>query len=153
MPEEGSTIKFENYHKQLRAPFVIYDDFEALTEKIQKCQQDDGKSFTEKYQKHVDCGFGYKVVCCYNDKYSKPIRTFRGENAAYKFMEKMIEEVNWCKEVKKRRLRMTKKNEQDFDKAEECHICGKAYYEDDIHVRDHCHVTGKYRGSAHQSCK
>ena len=49
MPEEGSTIKFENYHKQLRAPFVIYADFEALMEKIQKCQQDDGKSFTETY--------------------------------------------------------------------------------------------------------
>ena len=61
-------------------------------------------------------------------------------------MEKVIAEVNWCKEVKKRRLRMTKKNEQDFDEAEECHICGKAYYEDDIHVRDHCHMTGKYRG-------
>ena len=47
---------------------------------------------------------------------------------------------------------MTKKNEQDFDEAEEWHICGKAYCEDDVRVRDHCHVTGKYRGSPHQSC-
>ena len=22
----------------------------------------------------------------------------------------------------------------------------------DIRVRDHCHITGKYRGSAHQDC-
>ncbi|KAL9988938.1 hypothetical protein ACROYT_G003434 [Oculina patagonica] len=29
---------------------------------------------------------------------------------------------------------------------------GSAYTNDDIRVRDHCHITGKYRGSAHQEC-
>ena len=28
----------------------------------------------------------------------------------------------------------------------------KKYKVDDVPVKDHCHVTGKYRGSAHQSC-
>ena len=42
--------------------------------------------YTEAYQTHEDCGYGYKVVCCYEDKYSKPIQTYRGENAVYKFM-------------------------------------------------------------------
>ena len=28
----------------------------------------------------------------------------------------------------------------------------KKYTEKDIRVRDHCHITGKYRGSAHQEC-
>ena len=28
----------------------------------------------------------------------------------------------------------------------------KQYTEKDIRVRDHCHITGKYRGSAHQEC-
>ena len=37
-------------------------------------------------------------------------------------------------------------------KATHCHICEKKYKVDDVPVRDHCHVTGKYRGSAHQSC-
>ena len=32
MPEKGSTIKFENYHRQLQAPFVIYADFEEDSE-------------------------------------------------------------------------------------------------------------------------
>ena len=50
MPEKGSSIKFENYRRQLRVPFVIYADFEALTEKVKKCQQDGSKSFTEAYQ-------------------------------------------------------------------------------------------------------
>ena len=85
---------FNNFHKQLPVPFMIYADFEAITEKIEGCQQDVGKSYTEAYQKHVDCGYGYKVVCCYDDKYSKPIQIYRGEKAVYKFMEKMLE-VNY----------------------------------------------------------
>ena len=28
----------------------------------------------------------------------------------------------------------------------------KKYTNEDIKVRDHCHITGKYRGSAHQEC-
>lgn len=43
-------------------PFVIYADFETITEKVQGCQPKDNKSFTESYQKHTDCGYGYKVV-------------------------------------------------------------------------------------------
>ena len=47
---------------------------------------------------------------------------------------------------------MTKDDEEKFQKAEECHICNKKYTDKDIQVRDHCHITGKYRGSAHQEC-
>ena len=34
MPEAGSILKYENFHKQLDVPFVIYADFEAITEKV-----------------------------------------------------------------------------------------------------------------------
>ena len=43
-------------------------------------------------------------------------------------------------------------DDQDFKQAKECHICEEKYGEKDIRVRDHCHITGKYRGSAHQDC-
>ena len=33
-----------------------------------------------------------------------------------------------------------------------CHICGEKYTDKDVHVRDHCHITGKFRGSVHQEC-
>ena len=33
-----------------------------------------------------------------------------------------------------------------------CHICGKKYTDKDVRVRDHCHITRKFRGSAHQEC-
>ena len=156
MPEKGDKVYFKNHHKQLPVPFVIYADFEALTEKIQGCQPNNEKSYTEAYQKHTDCGYGYKVVCCYDDKYSKPVQIHRGENAVHKFMENMLEEVNWCKSKMKKHfnkpLKMTMENEIDFKKAIKCHICDQQYTDKDIRVRDHCHITGKFRGSAHQDC-
>ena len=33
-----------------------------------------------------------------------------------------------------------------------CHICDKRYVNGDISDRDHCHITGKYRRSAHKDC-
>ena len=157
MPDKDNNIlKFNNFHKQQPVPFVIYADFEAITEKISGCQPNNNKSYREAYQKHTDCGYGYKIVCCYDNKYSKPATTHRGGKAVYKFMEAMLEEVKYCKRVMKiefnKPLRMTKDDEEKFQKAEECHICDKKYTDKDIRVRDHCHITGKYRGSAHQEC-
>ena len=110
MPKQGEDIlKFNNFHKQLPVPFVIYADFEAVTKKVQGSKQSeemekdkDRRSYTEAYQTHEDCGYGYKVVCCYDDKYSSDICIYRGENAVYKFMEKMLEEVKYCKAVIKK---------------------------------------------------
>ena len=156
MPKKGQHVNFRNYHKQIPAPFVIYADFEAITGKVHGCLPNNEKSYTEAYQKHIDCGYGYKLVCHYNDEFSKPVQVFRGENAVYNFMEKMIEEVEWCKSIIKKHfnkpLVMTEENKLDFESAKYCHICKNRYSEEDICVRDHCHITGNYRGSAHQDC-
>ena len=156
MPKEGENVTFKNYHKELPTPFVIYADFEAITEKVDSCQPSDKKSYTEARQKHTDCGYGYKVVCCYDDEYSKPVQIYRGENAVYKFMENMLEEVDWCKQTMEKHfnkpLEMTEEDEVDFRKATKCHICDRQYQDKDIRVRDHCHITGEFRGSAHQDC-
>ena len=142
-------------------PFVIYADFEAITKKVQGCRQNEEmekekRSYTEAYQTHEDCGYGYKVVCCYKNKYSKPIQTYRGENAVYKLMERMLEEVEYCKGIVKERfnkpLNMTENDKMCFKLMDKCHICDKEYTDKDVRVRDHCHITGKFRGSAHQEC-
>ena len=154
MPSPGSTIEYQNYRKQLPAPFVIYADFEAITEKVsEKAPQ---KSRTEQYQKHTACGYGYKVVCCYDDKFSKPIKVFRGKMAIHKFMEDMLAEVKYCQKVNRihftKPIEMTDEDEKSFKRAKECHICKIPYITGNKRVRDHCHVTGKYRGSAHEYC-
>ena len=157
MPNKDENIlKFKGFYKQLPVPFVIYADFEAITEKIDSCQRNDNKSYTEAYQNHRDCGYGYKVVCCYDDKYTKEEKIYRGEKAVYKFMEAMLKEVEYCINVIQNEfnkpLKMTTDDEEKFQKADRCHICEQKYKKQDVRVRDHCHITGKYRGSAHQYC-
>ena len=154
--KDNNILKFNNFHKQMPAPFVIYADFEAITEKVKGSEPNIDKPYTETYKKHKDFGQGYKVICCYDKKYTKPVQIYRGEKAVYKFMEMMLEEVEWCRKMTKKHfnkpVRMTKKDQQDFEEADKCHICNKKYSEKDIRVRDHCHITGKYKGSAHQDC-
>ena len=145
MLKKGENIlKFNNFHKQFPVPFVIYADFEAITKKVQGCKQSDEmekekRSYTEAYQTHEDCGCGYKVVCCYDDKYSKPIQMYRGKNAVYKFMEKMLKEVEHCKAVIKKMLNepllMTEDDEMHFKLMVKCHICGEKL--------NKCHICGE----------
>ena len=162
MPAGGSKVYFRNYHKQLMVPFVIYADFEAITQKISTVLPSPKESFTEPYQKHIDCGYSYKVVCCYDDEYTKPTKIYRGPNAVYKFIEAVLEEEKYCQEVFKQNfnkpLEMTPEDIIEFKKQESCHICGRDYTAEDYltksmePVRDHCHITSKFRGSAHSKC-
>ena len=159
--ERIPSVYYKNHHKQLPLPFVIYADFESITEKIIGCQPSDRKSYTEKYQKHTACSFGYKVVCHYDKKYSKDVVIYRGSDPITKFIKSMFEEVENCQKVIRENfnkpLQMTKRDEEAFGKATHCHICERKYKKDDDDpnkepVRDHRHVTGKYRGSAHKVC-
>ena len=81
---------------------------------------------------------------------------YQCENAVHKFMEKMLEEIECCKGIVKKRfnkpLKMTENDELCFKLMDKCHICNKKYTDKDVRVRDHCHITGKFRGSAHQEC-
>ena len=47
---------------------------------------------------------------------------------------------------------MTENDELCFKLMDKSHICGEKYTDKDVRVRDHCQITGKFRGSAHQEC-
>ena len=47
---------------------------------------------------------------------------------------------------------MSKEDYGDFEKSCKCWISGNYYIDGDVKVRDHCYITGKYRGSAHRDC-
>ena len=109
---------------------------------------------SKKYQNHIPCSFAYKLVCV-DDKFSKPIIVFRGENAAFKFIEAILKEYEYCKKVMKKHfnkyLIMTEKEEEQFQSSNTCWICEKLIENDAEKVRDHCQISQKYRGSAHWS--
>ena len=39
-----------------------------------------------------------------------------------------------------------------FQESNSCWICKKLIYNDEEKVRDHCHITGKFRSAAHWNC-
>ena len=47
---------------------------------------------------------------------------------------------------------MTKEDKEDFENSTKCWIYDNSYVDDGVKVRDHCHITGKYRGSLHRYC-
>ena len=89
---EKGTIEFKNYFKQIPVPFKIYADFECNLKSVESYEG----SYSKKYQDHVPCSFAYKLVCV-DDKFSKSIVVFRGENAAYEFIEPIPKECEYCK--------------------------------------------------------
>ena len=94
--EEG-TIEFENYFKELPVLFKIYADFECNLKDVEVYEG----SYTKKYHDHVPCSYAYKIVCI-DDKFSKPIVVYGGENAAYEFIKAILEEHKYCKKVMKK---------------------------------------------------
>ena len=92
---------------------------------------------------------------CIADKFSKPVVPYR-KNVFNKFVEIILKEYDYCKSVIKKHfnknLIMSENNEQRFQSSDKCWICNKLFDVGDNKVRDHCHITGKYRGSANWSC-
>ena len=85
----------------------------------------------------------------------RPIVVFRGENAAYEFIKAILKEYEYCKKVMKKHfnknLIMSEEEEHLFQQSNSCWICKQLVDNDEEKVRDHCHVTGKFRDAAHGS--
>ena len=57
MPPRNSKLCFNNYHKQLPIPFVLYADFECFTKPMSTCSSNPEDSYKYNYQKHKPSGF------------------------------------------------------------------------------------------------
>src|SRR6266536_1392957 len=156
LPKEGTKLKFNNLSKTISKPFVIYADIEALLIPIENEKQNANTSYTINTQKHEACSIGYKVVCSENDKFSKPFKMFRGKDAIPKFFESLFQEeeeiIKHMKTFKKTDMIMTLAQRDEYNLATKCYLCDDIFTKDNKKVRDHCHVSGKYRGAAHEKC-
>ena len=153
---EKGIISFKNYFKQIPVPFKIYADFECILKTNDsdiKCSSN--SSYSKKYKKHAPCSFAYKVICVDN-KFSKKIVLYRGKDVVNKFIKSIRNEYNYCRKVMtkhfNKNLIMSIKAEERFEQSNICWICSKLIDLSDKKVRDHCHISGKYRGAPQWSC-
>ena len=157
MPEEGKNkVKFQNHHKQMKVPSIIYADFEALVKKIHRCESPEGSnaSYTEKTEQHEACGFSYIVVRS-DGVASQPV-VYRGENAVGTFLSEIVNEETRIREIlaTPHPIVMTVEDWENHKIATECYICSGSLFRDSfldsLSVCDH--DTGRYCGQSHKMC-
>ena len=161
MPKKGTMLSFKNHCRKMRVPFVIYADFEAFTTPITTCSPSDDKSYTNQYQKHTPCGYSYYIKC-FDDKLFPPvIKRYtikdKNTNVAKSFVKSLEEDIIdiYDQFKEKENMKITRKQQASFKEATTCHIFEGDFTiktEENAKVRDHCHLTGRYRGAAHSKC-
>ena len=166
MPEEGNNnLTFKNYHKQMKAPYVIYADFEAVVRKFKGCERDPNyinknktKCYTEKTEHHEACGYSFVVVRS-DGQVTGPI-VYRGENAVKSFLERLVIVKDKIREnlSKVKPLTLTQEGWYNFKNADSCHICEKKLVKENFLDSQPVYTTGyitkkeKYRGQYHKRC-
>ena len=155
MPPRNAKLSFNNYHKQLPIPFVVYADFECFTKPMNTCCPNPEDSYNYNYQKHEPSGFCLYIKGIVPNIFTPITYTKQrdNDNIAEIFVSKLEKITNRLYNEFYRHpkpLKLTKEEQLSFTKAENCHICSKELLNDK--VRDHCHFTGQYRGAAHNSC-
>ena len=130
--------------------FRIYADFEADNEKDNTCI---GNKTTNIYKQNPVLN-GYHIVSeledvLKSDYYKSPL----GNDNVDWFVDQVIKLENkmafYFKNTNKDII-MTNDNEEEYKNDNVCRFCEKEIIIDK--VRDHCHLTGSYRGPAHNTC-
>ena len=156
LPDSGTFIGFKNYNMSMRVPFIVYADFESFTYQIDTCQPNPANSYTNQYQKHTPSGFCYYIKCYDDEVYIQEpvlyVKQSEDDDVAQIFvsmLEKDIKEI--YKQFKfPKRMVFNAADKKAFHESIKCHICDEDLGDD--RVRDHCHLSGKYRGAAHNEC-
>ena len=148
---ETGVIKSKNYEKQIPIPFKIYADTECL---FQRNNIDESK-YAKLYQKHIPNSIGAKLVCIDN-KFTLPTIIFEGKDCINKFIKWIFRMQKYCNQIINnyfnKKLKMTIDNEERYQNSQICWICNEKINHDKDKERDHCHITGKFRGAAHKKC-
>ena len=118
MPNEDDIVVFKNHYKKMKAPFVIYADFECLTTRTGTVSTKEVQ--TNKCRHHRPCGFMINAVNSI-DGSSKPF-LYRGEDCMNMFIQNIIEVNNeiLVRMGKNKDITMRADDWRDFKTAKKC---------------------------------
>lgn len=149
--EKEKILKYSNYKNKEKVPFVIYADIESILEKYKDLKL---TTHTKKYQKHEAFSIAYYLKCSYNDSLSR-FKCFTGKDCKIWFVKELEKIANELQSIFSQPIPikpLTMEQNNEFHSSQYCHICSKPFVPDDLKVKDHNHLTGEYRGSAHNTC-
>ena len=146
----NSHIYWNKYFQKNKLYFRIYADFEADNKKE---NIKIGDKTTNIYKQEPVCN-GYQIVSELEDvlktEYHKSPLGYENVNWFVDEIIKLENEMNFWFKNTNNDIIMTEENKQDFENNDICRYCEK--FIEINKVRDHCHLTGKYRGPAHNEC-
>ena len=155
LTKDNNTIKYNHGEKSMELPFVIYADLECLLEKISTCINNPNESSTTKINKYTPSGYSIFTHRSFDESKNK-LNYYRGDDCMKKFCKDLrthaTKIINY---EKKKMIPLTTKAEIYHNEQKICYICKKEFDNSDkknYKVRDHCHYTGRYRGTGHNIC-
>ena len=130
--------------------FRIYADFEADNEKDNSII---GNKTTKIYKQNPVVN-GYHIISELEDiltsGYHKSPLGYIIKDWFVNEVIKLENKMAFCFKNTKKDIIMTEEDEEDYKNDKICQFCEKEIISDK--VRDHCHLTGNYRGPAHSLC-
>lgn len=157
LPQEGEhVVQYENKYikKQLRVPFVIYADGESILKPVEVA---DKSANSQIYQYHEYSYIGCKFVSQFPEVLDDEYHVFSGSDCVQQFLRYCFEMQNkaWMiitdnKDKIYKDEWYTSEEHKRHKEATHCHICKRELKGDKVF--DHCHITRKFRGSAHSVC-
>ena len=156
LPKEGSSVRFNHVERSMRVPFVVYADFESRIIPINTCSPNEKQSFTKQYQKHIPSSYCYNIKCFDETVYKGKLVTYTAmsetDDVAGKFVESIEKDIiDICESNRfPKKIAMSDEDKKKYNDAKDCLICKENLGNDK--VRDHCLLSGKYRGAAHKDC-
>lgn len=166
-PEE-LVIKFKHFHYAVPVPFIIYSDFESILVQdvliksggtVQDCKRHVPSSWAMRTVFNNDLiGGRDETVCSIYDR----MKSDFGNGCVKTFIEELLQEAGRITRYilnGSEAIKMDQQDWLDYQRATRCYMCSEVFepsvrnqVSKNAKVRDHCHITGKYRGAAHSIC-
>lgn len=156
--EENKFVEFKDFQKQLKCPFAIYADFETMMTPFLTYDNDPQQPSSNDINIHTPISYSYLIKCSFNPHLDKIVKYSQNnitntEDCVDHFVRNLYED---CIRLYQNHICVpqdmifTDDDLRNFSNQTSCHICGNLLNND--RVRDHCHLTGKFNGYAHNKC-
>lgn len=135
VPKKGTYLKFKNYIRTHKVPFVIYADFT-----------------------YIPFSFCFYIKCFDDKIFSKEpityIKTSSSENIYQTFIDMVeIEIKSIYQQFQTPPVHIITSSEHaSYIKERKCWLCNEEYSVQNNKTQNYCYYTGKYNGSSHISC-
>ena len=122
------------------------------------CKQDSyegtpSKSLTTQYQHHIPSGRCIYLKCS-DERYFEPPHVNMGDDVAERFLDQVQAAATVCRQQLANKIPMKRLFQEKWRKYKNvtnCLICAKPFKSTDKKVYCHDHLTGEYRGPAHNA--